>query len=439
MADVITMPKLGFDMAEGTLIRWVKAEGDQVEKGELLAEIETDKATVEVESMYTGTVRKHLVTEGAIVPVNTPIAVVGGADEDIDFDSLVGEEAAEETEPPVKEKEETQAEKEVQLEKETAGAALPTDGNLPDGVRATPLARRIAEDKDVDLKSIEGSGPGGRIVKADVEAAAVAKPEPAPAPTPEKEAKPAPEPAGPPLAPLPDATLGEALEDKRVPLSRLRQTIGKRMLDSKQNYPSFYVTHEYDMSGVMALRKQANEVLAGSGEKLSVNDFIVKAAALTLRQFPNLNAKLDGDAVLQYGNINVGNAVAVENGLLTVVCHDADRKTLRQISKEVSEKAARVRAGKIQPEDISDSTFSISNLGMFDVENFVAIISPPEAAILAIGSAKQVPVVEDGELTTGWRMKATISVDHRVSDGAEAARFMQALVDYLENPVSLML
>ena len=161
--------------------------------------------------------------------------------------------------------------------------------------------------------------------------------------------------------------------------------------------------------------------------------------ALTLRQFPNLNAKLDGDAVLQYGRVNVGNAVAVENGLLTVVCHDADRKTLRQISQEVRAKAGRVRAGKIQPEDISDSTFSISNLGMFDVENFVAIINPPEAAILAVGAADQVPVVEDGELAIGWRMKATVAVDHRISDGAEAARFMQALKEYIENPVSLML
>jgi pyruvate dehydrogenase E2 component (dihydrolipoamide acetyltransferase) len=438
MADVIMMPKLGFDMAEGTLIRWVKAEGDEVEKGELLAEIETDKATVEVESMHTGTVRKHLVTEGAIVPVNTPIAVVGGPDEDIDFDALVGEEAAEAADEPAEEKEaEKQEETEQEAQPEEAGAALPIDANLPGGVRATPLARRIAEDKNIDLKALSGSGPGGRIVKADVEAAAEAPPEPKPESA--EKAEPAPEPSVPALAPLAAVEVGEIPEDKRVQLSRLRQTIGKRMLDSKQNYPSFYVTYEYDMSGVMALRKQANQMLSGTGEKLSVNDFIVKATALALRQFPNLNAKLDGDAVLQYGNINVGNAVAVENGLLTVVCHDADRKTLRQISKEVSEKAGRVRAGKIQPEDISDSTFSISNLGMFDVENFVAIISPPEAAILAIGSAKQMPVVEDGELTTGWRMKATISVDHRVSDGAEAARFMQALAEYLENPISLML
>jgi pyruvate dehydrogenase E2 component (dihydrolipoamide acetyltransferase) len=434
MADVVTMPKLGFDMAEGTLIRWVVAEGDSIEKGQLLAEIETDKATVEVESMFTGTVRKHLVTEGAIVPVNKPIAVVGEPDEEIDVEALTGEsgeaEQAPKKEQPAQAEERT---KETEASEATAQASKPAEGDaqLPGGVRATPLARRIADDKGIDLKSLDGSGLKGRIMKKDVEAAQAA---------PERTARPEKATGAPAVAPLMAAVPAEAPADQRVPLSRLRQTIGRRMADSKQNYPAFYVTAEYDMGPVMALRKQANQMLEGSGEKLSVNDFLVKAAALALRQFPNLNAKLDGDAVLQYGRVNVGNAVAVENGLLTVVCHDADRKTLRQISAEVSEKADRVRAGKIQPEDISDSTFSISNLGMFDVEQFVAIINPPEAAILAVGSAQQVPVVkEDGELTVGWRMKATISVDHRVSDGAEAARFMQKLAEFLENPVSLML
>jgi pyruvate dehydrogenase E2 component (dihydrolipoamide acetyltransferase) len=436
MADVVTMPKLGFDMAEGTLIRWAKAEGEQVEKGELLAEIETDKATVEVESLFSGTVRKQLVSEGAIVPVNTPIAVIGTPDEEIDLDSIKGTEAADDS---VETAAEQPAQPEAQAPEESAQAApeASTDAHLPGDVRATPLARRIAEDKNIDLKSLSGSGPGGRIVKADVEAAAEA---PAPAPQPVEKAEPVqPQPSGPALAPLMAVDVGETPQDQRVPLSKLRQAIGRRMTDSKQNYPSFYVSYEYDMGPIMEMRKQANQMLAGTGEKLSVNDFLVKAVALTLRQFPNLNAKLDGDAVLQYGRVNVGNAVAVENGLLTVVCHDADRKSLRQISLEVKAKAGRVRQGKIQPEDISDSTFSISNLGMYGVENFTAIINPPEAAILAVGAAKQVPVVEDEELTTGWRMKATISVDHRVSDGAEAARFMQALATYIENPVSLML
>jgi len=434
MADVISMPKLGFDMAEGTLIRWAIAEGDLVEKGQLLAEIETDKATVEVESLFSGTVRKHLVREGSIVPVNTPIAVIGAADEKIDLDALVGASDTGDEPAPAAEEEAPEPASQPAVETEA-------DGSLPDGVRATPLARRIAEDKGLDIKTIAGSGPGGRIVKSDVEAALVAGPAVPAAPTPAaaETPQPAPAPTGPALAPLMAAAVGETPADTRIPLSKLRQAIGRRMVDSKHNYPSFYVSYEYDMGPVMALRKQANQMLAGTGEKLSVNDFLVKAVALTLRQFPNLNAKLDGDAVLQYGRVNVGNAVAVENGLLTVVCHDADRKSLRQISLEVKAKAGRVREGKIQPEDISDSTFSISNLGMYGTENFTAIINPPEAAILAVGAARQVPVVEDGELAVGWRMKATISVDHRVSDGAEAASFMQALANYIENPVSLML
>jgi pyruvate dehydrogenase E2 component (dihydrolipoamide acetyltransferase) len=189
----------------------------------------------------------------------------------------------------------------------------------------------------------------------------------------------------------------------------------------------------------MEARKQANALLADSGEKLSVNDFVVKATALALREFPNLNAALQGDGVVQYGQVNVGVAVAVEAGLMTVVVHDTDRKTLRQISQEIKDKAGRARVGKVRPEDVSGSTFSVSNLGMFDVDDFIAIINPPEAAILAVGSAAQVSVVEGGEVKPGWRMKMTISADHRVTDGAEAAQFMQALAKYIENPLALML
>jgi pyruvate dehydrogenase E2 component (dihydrolipoamide acetyltransferase) len=209
------------------------------------------------------------------------------------------------------------------------------------------------------------------------------------------------------------------------------------MVEAKQQVPHFYVTHEYRMEAVMEMRKQINDMLP-EGEKLSVNDFLVKAVALALREYPNLNASLDGDKVIHHGAVNVGNAVAVENGLLTVVSKNADQKSLRQISIEVREMAGRVREGKVKSEDIEGSTFSISNLGMFDVEHFIAIINPPEAAILAVGSAQEVPVVEDGEIKPGWRMKATISVDHRVSDGAEAAKFMQALAKYLEEPLRLM-
>jgi pyruvate dehydrogenase E2 component (dihydrolipoamide acetyltransferase) len=226
--------------------------------------------------------------------------------------------------------------------------------------------------------------------------------------------------------------------DEELPLSKLRMAIGRRMTESKSNVPHFYVTHEYRADAMMDLRRQANLILP-EGEKLSVNDFVVKATALCLREFPNLNAAYQGDRVVRRGAINIGVAVAVDGGLLTVVCREADRKPVREIAQELKAMAARVRTGKVRAEDIEGSTFSVSNLGMFDVESFAAIINPPEAAILAVGAAREVPVVEDGAIRAGWRMKATISVDHRVSDGAEAARFMQALAKYLEVPMGMFL
>lgn len=430
MADIISMPKLGFDMAEGTLVRWVKKEGDKVEKGELLAEIETDKATVEVESQYSGVVLKHLVAEGSAVPVGKPIAAVGKEGEKVDEVALGTTSPAKEekkpeetvdkkqsvdpeqptkrlTDQPIEQEDKAQA-KSTPVEEAASG-----NGSLPGGVRASPLARKLAEERGVNLQAIRGSGPLGRIVKKDIEGAG--------------------------MPGLQLAVLGPPPADKRVPLSRLRSAIGRRMQQSMHEAPHFYVTHEYDMDRVMDARAQANVALEGSGEKLSVNDFVIKAAALALRLFPNLNAKLDGDAVLQFGQVNIGVAVAVENGLLVVVCRDADRKPLRQISQEVKAMAERVRSGKVQSEDIEGSTFSISNLGMYDVYEFTAIINPPEAAILALGSAQQQAVVKDGQIVPGWRMRATISVDHRVSDGAEAAQYLQALATYLENPVSLFM
>jgi pyruvate dehydrogenase E2 component (dihydrolipoamide acetyltransferase) len=212
------------------------------------------------------------------------------------------------------------------------------------------------------------------------------------------------------------------------------------MTEAKQRVPHFYVTHEYDLAPLMALREQVNQSLP-EREKISVNDFIIKAAALTLREFPNLNASLDeqNNQIIQHGAVNIGVAVAVEGGLLTVVCRDADLKPLRQVASEVRVMVQRARDGKVRPDDIEGSTFSVSNLGMYDVEHFIAIINPPEAAILAAGSAREVPVIKDGQVVPGWRMKATISVDHRVSDGAEAARYLQSLAKYLERPISLLL
>jgi pyruvate dehydrogenase E2 component (dihydrolipoamide acetyltransferase) len=425
MAEIVTMPKLGFDMAEGTLVRWVIAEGEAVAKGSVLAEIETDKATVEVESAYDGVVLRHLVKEGDIVPVNDPIAVVGAPGEKVDLSSMPSDSVGE-TKPAL---DESVAEHAPAVETVAVVEAEPEIG-LPGGVKASPLARRMAQERGFDLRRIKGSGPGGRITKKDVETyqpAAVAE---AAAPAPAK-------PAAPAAPPLVTAAPGSVAEDQVVQVNRLRAAIGRRMTESKQQTPHFYVTHQYDMAPVMALRQEVNALLP-EGEKTSVNDYLLKAVALALREFPNLNATLKGDQIIRHGAVNVGVAVAVDGGLLTVVCRDTDRKSVRQISAEVRSMAARARDGKVRPDEIEGSTFSVSNLGMFDVESFIAIINPPEAAILAVGSAREIPVVKDGQIVPGMRMNATISVDHRVSDGAEAARFLQALARYIEQPLLLL-
>lgn len=431
MAEVVSMPKLGFDMAEGTLVRWVRAEGETIAKSSVLAEIETDKATVEVESAYEGVVLRQLVKEGDIVPVNTPIAIIGAAGEAVDLKALglqaaAGAEAAPaavsapvkaaETRPAAS-IEDRQAPRDVFIQPSEEEALM------PEGVRVSPLARRMAKEGGIDLHKVKGSGPNGRIVKADIEAYQEAAPK-----VEERAAMPAGE-----------TVRLERQVDQVVSLNRLRSAIGRRMVEAKQQVPHFYVTHEYNMTALMALRKQINGYVSEQ-EKISVNDFIVKAAALALRVFPNLNASLDEkkSEVVQHGSIHVGVAVAVENGLLMIVCREADRKPLRQIAVEVKAMVGRVQEGKVRPEDIEGSTFSTSNLGMFDVEHFIAIINPPEAAILAIGSVKEVPVVENGEVKPGMRMKATLSVDHRVSDGVEAARFLQELAKYLEEPLRLL-
>jgi pyruvate dehydrogenase E2 component (dihydrolipoamide acetyltransferase) len=440
MADIVIMPKLGFDMAEGTLVRWVVNEGDQVERGAVLAEIETDKATVEVESSYSGVVRQYLVEEGSSVPVGEPIAVIGGPEEDIDIDQLLGgsEELVEKTQEKPEEvkdqeqvPEKTTKGKEGENGKETSPKvdeksaqeeAHDGKGRLPEGVRASPLARKIALERDIDISQVKGSGPDGRIVKKDVEAFE---------PTEKAEEKRIPETIS--------APVGEPKEDKTVGLSRLRSIIGRRMAESFQQAPHFFVTYEYKVEALLELRKQVNSLLP-EDQKISVNDFILKGVALALRDFPNLNSSIKPDKgeVIQHGNINIGVAVAVENGLLTVVCRNTDLKPLVQIAAEIKGMVNRAREGKVRPEDIEGSTFSVSNLGMFDVDQFTAIINPPEAAILAVGSARQIPAVIDGEVKPALRMKATISIDHRISDGAEAAQFMQALAKYLEQPLRLL-
>lgn len=411
MAETISMPKLGFDMAEGLLVRWVKQVGETINKGDVLAEIETDKATVEVESSASGVVLQLIVDQGTMVPVNTPIAVVGQAGE------VVSEQKAEGGTQKADEKPAAQTPPTV----DSVSQAVASADSAP--VKASPLAKKIARDQKVDLSKVQGTGPGGRIVRKDIEVALAS----GSTFNVQRSTSPA----------TPSAPVIISHDDKIIQTTKLRQAIGRRLVESKTTIPHFYVTHEFKMDALMEMRKQVNAYLPDN-EKVSVNDFILKGVALSLRQFPNLNATLKGTEVIQFGHVNVGVAVTVPGGLMTVVVKDTDQKTLRQISGEVKAMAGRAREGKVKTEDVDGSTFSTSNLGMYDVEDFIAIINPPEAGILAISSAREVPVVENGELKVGWRMKATISVDHRVSDGAEAAQFMQALAGFLENPVRML-
>jgi len=423
MAEVVTMPKLGFDMREGTLVKWLKREGEAVNKGEVIAEIETDKATVEVEAYASGVIKGLFAREGDVLPIGEPIAVIGAPDEKVDLEALKRSAKGEEAQAPA------QA---AAVAAPTAPGATRPDGRalpeappaeaLPTEIKASPVARRLASEHGVDLRQVTGTGPGGRITRRDIEAY-LAQPRPAPAPPP----APAP-------APVPEVVRPPAFGAER-PLSRIRQLIARRMVEAKQA-PHFYVTMEVDMAGAMKLRQDANALL-DDAHKLSVNDLIVKAAALALREFPRLNASFAGDKIIIHPEINIGIAVALEDGLTTVAIRNADQKSLSQIAAESKEIIARTREGKNRPEDFEGITFTTSNLGMYDVDSFIAIINPPNAAILATGAVKEVPVVVDGEIRVGTRMKATISVDHRVSDGAEAARFLQAFKRILEQPLRL--
>lgn len=399
MANIIEMPKLGFDMAEGTLASWVKKEGEHIEKGDVLAEIETDKATIQVESPFSGIILKELLEANTTVPVGTPIAIIGKAGEEVDLESSM-----------TSGKNEEQAKLTGEINQEETVPEVPikeSDGSTA-FVKASPLAKAMARDNKLDLTQVIGSGPAGRIVKRDVEQFIASH-----------------QTAG-QQAVTPVAAIQPG-EDNLQPFSKLRKAIGNRMQRSKQNIPHFYVTYNYNVEFLLKMRDQINKERLKEG-RISVNDFIVKATALALRKFPKLNASIEGDALILHGNINIGNAVAVEEGLLTVVCRNADQKSLLQISEELREMVNRVRDGKVAPEDIEGSTFTISNLGMYGVEDFSAIINPPESAILAVSSAMQVPVVEDGIVKAGMRMKATISADHRASDGAEAALDRKSVV-----------
>ena len=414
MAAFIVMPKLGFDMREGLLNQWLKEVGDPVSRGEVVAEIESDKATLELESQVEGQLLHLIEKDGAIVPIGAQMAIVGQDGEDIsEMLAAIGngdrsDSSQEEATP------------EAAAEPVQADSSTTVSSEFPGGVKATPIARRVAAQHSVDLTNVGGTGPDGRIRKADVEsylAELTAPPDPAQ------------------RQPI-ELPTGEGIEE--IEMSRLRQAVGRRMAESKTTVPHFYVTSEVDMAPALALRKQINSAIP-EDEKVTVNDLIVKATALALRQFPNLNASYAGDKLMRYDNINIGTAVAVEGGLLTVVQKNTDISTLSKVAGDNKAVIGRAREGRMKPDDVDGATFTVSNLGAFDVDHFIAIINPPDAAILAVGSARQVPVVVDGELVVGMRMKVTISADHRVTDGAEAARFLQTFKSIIENPLRLLL
>ncbi len=426
MAEFIKMPTLGFDMEEGTMGTWLKQVGDSIKKGDVLAEIESDKVTQELTARAEGVLLAQLANTGDLIPVGDNLGVIGAEGEDIsgmvdDDAGSNGAAAPEPATPAPSEPEATPAPAATPASQKT----IELNDEFPDGVKATPVARRMAQEHSLDLSQVGGSGPGGRVRKADVEAFLANPPAAAPA-TALAKAQPVVE-----SVPTPATATDQ-------PLTRMRQAIARRMTESKTTVPHFYVTTEIDMAAALGLRKQINNALPPE-QKVSVNDLVVKAAALALRDFPNINASFGGDKIILHHEINVGTAVAVEGGLLTIVQKGTDGSSISKIAQDHKEMIARARDGKMRPEDVEGATFTVSNLGAFDVDHFIAIINPPHAAILAVGSAKQVPVVIDGELGIGTRMKATISADHRVTDGAEAAQFMQTLKGILEDPLRLLI
>jgi pyruvate dehydrogenase E2 component (dihydrolipoyllysine-residue acetyltransferase) len=417
VAELISMPKLGFDMAEGLLQEWLKKVGDVVTEGETIGVVETDKASIEVPAFRSGVLLKILVEAGTSVPIGAPIAVIGGAGETVDLAALgLAEAAAAPAAPAIQ---------------EVAAGPVPEPAAEPVSAEegrllASPVAARMAAELGIDLRQVTGSGPGGRIIKRDIEAHL-------------KEHEKTPAKTAPALT-MPTPSFEPGLESYTAePLSPMRQTIGRRMVESKQQAPHFYITMDVNMAAAMELRAQLNAILPEEG-KVSVNDLVIKAAAIALRQFPKINASFAGNEIRVQNPVHIGIAVARETGLLTVVVRDCDLKTPVQIASEAREVIGRAREGRMKPDDMVGGTFTISNLGMFDVDDFCAIINPPQAAILAVGAVKRVPVVDaDGALAVGTRMKMTISADHRVTDGAEAARFLQAVKAALEQPMRLML
>jgi pyruvate dehydrogenase E2 component (dihydrolipoamide acetyltransferase) len=422
MPEVI-MPKMGDAMEEGTLVKWLKSEGDEVSEGDAIAEIETDKVTLELEAEDSGTLAQLIADEGQDIPVGEAIAFIQGEGEEVperdgkaEARAEEGAEAATVTETEAPEEEEEREAVEVPR----------ADGRF----RASPIVRRLAAENNLDLSKIEGTGPAGRIVERDIRAAIergearadgrAEAPEVAPAPTPA-----APEPTGAP-----------GTEIKEMP--RMQRVIAERMTQAKQQIPHFYATVEVEMDELMALRRRLNEELAEEGIKLSVNDFAVKACAVALKKFPNLNSLWTSQGIELHEQVNLAMAVALEAGLITPVIKDCANKTLSAISAEAKDLASRAREGQLKPDEYQGGTFTVSNMGMFGVESFSAIINPPQAAIVAVSSITQRAIFKGEEVVPVSIMKLTLSADHRIANGAEGAQYMAEVKRMLEHPTTLV-
>jgi pyruvate dehydrogenase E2 component (dihydrolipoamide acetyltransferase) len=466
------MPQMGYDMQEGTVVRWLMAEGAEVKEGDPVAEIETDKAVVEFESYATGLLRRILVPEGTTVPVGQAIAVVAAADEELP--EL--EEAAPEPEEEPAEQSSEEAEPVGEPEDEApvvavaeAQVAVDEEGEAPDRpVKASPVARKLAEEHGIDLSQVTSTGPGGRITKDDVLAAADSVPaEEVPSPVVEEPvaeeaaaAEPvatevealaeepealepevvevAPEPIVVPATPVAAAQAHTTPSDDLIPLSRMRQQISRVTVRSKQEKPHFYISADIDMTKAMQLRQQINRDLESEGVRVTVNDLIIKASVEALKKYPKFNAYLEDDGIRMNDQVNVGVAIAEEEGLIVPAIMDCGGKSLRDIASASKDLAARATAGSLHPQEYTGGTFAISNLGMFEVTSFAAIIHPPQTAVVAVGTVTKKPVVKDDEIVVAQIMTATLSADHRIVDGAEGARFLIEVKEQLQNPLTMV-
>ena len=427
MATELRMPQMGYDMEEGTVVKWLVQEGETVKRNEPIAEIETDKAVVEFETETEGTILKILASEGSVIPVGQTIVVVGSEGEEFTITEPL--QVTEDSDTPVTENVEISNKIPEMPENNVATNPEIT----PSSIIASPIARKLAEDMGIPLSKIQGSGPNGRITKTDVENFQDSDDEQVSetiSTTPETTQAP------PEVTPVKSSS-NNSPSDKQ-PLSRMRQQIARVTVKSKSEKPHFYVSAEIDMTRAMALRKQINEQLSPEGVKITVNDLIVKASIETLKKFPKFNAYYQEDGIVYNDSINIAIAISDDEGLIVPAILDCGDKSLRQISQMVKDLAQRSSNGTLSPQEYTGGTFAISNLGMYDVTSFVAIIHPPQSAVLAVGTVTEKPVVKDGEIVIAQTMVGTISADHRIVDGAEGAEFLVAVKSLLENPMSMV-